>query len=151
MDCSLPGSSIYGIFQSRVLGVGCHCLLRHIMLVSYNMKKVKVLVTQLCSALCNPMECSPPSSSAHGILQARILEWAVMPSSRGSFQPRDQTQVFRTADGFLTVWNQPWIFIERTDAEALATWWKEPTHCKRPWFWERLKAKGEEGSRGWDG
>ena len=100
MDCSLPGSSIYGIFQSRVLGVGCHCLLRHIMLVSYNMKKVKVLVTQLCSALCNPMECSPPSSSAHGILQARILEWAVMPSSRGSFQPRDQTQVFRTAGRF---------------------------------------------------
>ena len=87
-------------FPGKSTGVGCHCLLRHIMLVSYNMKKVKVLVTQLCSALCNPMECSPPSSSAHGILQARILEWAVMPSSRGSFQPRDQTQVFRTADRF---------------------------------------------------
>ena len=35
-------------------------------------------------ALCNPMDCSPPGSSVHGILQARILEWVAMPSSRGS-------------------------------------------------------------------
>ena len=35
-------------------------------------------------SLCNPMNCSPPSSSVHGILQARILEWVPMPSSRGS-------------------------------------------------------------------
>ena len=41
--------------------------------------------------LCNPMDCSPPGSSAHGILQARILAWVAMPSSRGSSQPRDQT------------------------------------------------------------
>ena len=37
--------------------------------------------------------CSPPGSSVHGILQARILEWVAMPSSRGSSQPRDQTRV----------------------------------------------------------
>ena len=37
---------------------------------------VCVLVTQLCPALCNPMDCSPPGSFVHGILQARILEWA---------------------------------------------------------------------------
>ena len=37
--------------------------------------KVKVLVTQLCPTLCDPMDCSPPGSSVHGILQARILEW----------------------------------------------------------------------------
>ena len=36
------------------------------------------------TALCNPMDCSPPGSSVHGILQARILEWVAMPSSRGS-------------------------------------------------------------------
>ena len=47
--------------------------------------KVKVLVTQLCLALCNPMGCSPPGSSIHGILQARILDWVVISSSRGSF------------------------------------------------------------------
>ena len=48
---------------------------------------------QSCLTLCNPMDCSLPSISVHGILQARILEWVAMPSSRGSFQPRDQTQV----------------------------------------------------------
>ena len=39
--------------------------------------------------LCNPMDYSPPGSSAHGILQVRILEWVAMPSSKGSSQPRD--------------------------------------------------------------
>ena len=48
---------------------------------------------QSCPTLCNPMDCSLPGSSIHGILQARILEWVVMPSSRGSSQPRDQTCV----------------------------------------------------------
>ena len=48
---------------------------------------------QSCPALCDPMDCSPPGSSVPGILQARILEWVAMPSSRGSSQPRDQTHV----------------------------------------------------------
>ena len=39
-----------------------------------------VLVTQLCPTVCNPMDCSPPVSSAHGILQASILEWVAIPS-----------------------------------------------------------------------
>ena len=41
--------------------------------------------------LCNPMDYSPPCSSVHGILQARILEWVAMPSSRGSSWPGGQT------------------------------------------------------------
>ena len=48
---------------------------------------------QLCLTLCNPMDCSTPGSSVHGILQARILEWVAMPSSRGSSPPRDETSV----------------------------------------------------------
>ena len=51
-------------------------------------------VTQLCPNLCNPMDCSLPGSSVHGILQARILEWVAISSSRGSSQPRDPSQVF---------------------------------------------------------
>ena len=39
---------------------------------------VCVLITQLCLTLCDPMECSPPGSSVHGILQARILEWVAI-------------------------------------------------------------------------
>ena len=50
-------------------------------------------VAQLCPTLCDPMNCGPPGSSAHGILQARVLEWVAMPSSRGSSQPRDQTLI----------------------------------------------------------
>ena len=43
-----------------------------------------------CPALCDPEDSSPPGSSVQAILQARLLEWVVVPSSRGSFQPRDQ-------------------------------------------------------------
>ena len=52
-----------------------------------------VLVTQSCSTLCNPMDCCPPGSSGHEILQARILEWIITPFSRGSSWPRDWTRV----------------------------------------------------------
>ena len=48
---------------------------------------------QLCPTLCDPMDHSLLGSSVHGILQARILEWVAMPSSRGSSPPRDRTQV----------------------------------------------------------
>ena len=48
---------------------------------------------QSCPTLCNPLDCSPPGSSVHAILQARILEWVSMPFSRGSSQPRDQTHL----------------------------------------------------------
>ena len=51
-------------------------------------------VFSVASTLCDPMDGSPPGSSVHGILQARILEWVALPSSRGSSQPRDETWVF---------------------------------------------------------
>ena len=57
----------------------------------------KALVTQLCPILSNPMNCSPPGSSVHGIFQARILESIAIFSSRGSSWPRDCTQVSCTA------------------------------------------------------
>ena len=46
--------------------------------------EVKVLVAQLCLTLCDPMDCSPPGSSVHGILQARMLEYVAISSSKGS-------------------------------------------------------------------
>ena len=52
---------------------------------------------------CDYMDCSPPGSSVHGILQARILEWVAIPFSRGSCRPRDQTRVSRVAGRFFTI------------------------------------------------
>ena len=66
-------------------------------------KMVLCLVAQLCLALHDPMDCSPPDSSVHGILQTRILEWVAISSSRGSSQPRDQTQVSHIAGGLFTI------------------------------------------------
>ena len=51
-------------------------------------------VPQWCLTLCDPVDRSPPGSSVHGILQARILEWVAMPFTRGSSWPRNQTRVF---------------------------------------------------------
>ena len=76
-------------------------------------EKVKMLVAQSCPTLCNPMDYSPPGSSVHGILQARILEWVAIPFSRGSSPPRDRTQclMFSTLAGrFFTTgatWEAP--------------------------------------------
>ena len=64
---------------------------------------VEVLVAQSCPSLCNPMDYSPPGSSVQGILQASTLEWVAMPSSRGSSQPRDWTQVSHITGRFFNV------------------------------------------------
>ena len=114
MDCSLPGSSVHGIFQARVLewsaitfswpaqslqtrptlcdphrrqatrlprpwdspgkntGVGCHFLLQCMKV------KSESEVAQSCPPLSDPMDCSLPGSSIHGIFQARVLEWSVI-------------------------------------------------------------------------
>ena len=59
--------------------------------------QMKVKVDQLCPTLCDPM-----GYTVYGILQTRILEWVAIPFSRGSSQPRDQTQVSCIAVGFFT-------------------------------------------------
>ena len=71
---------------------------------------------QLYSTLCDPVNCHPPGSSVHRILQARVLEWVAMPSSRGSFWPRDGTCVSwgswiaGTDSSLLSHWESPsWV------------------------------------------
>ena len=63
-----------------------------------------MLVAQSRPTLCNPTDCSPPGSSDHGILQARILEWVATPFSRVSSRPRDGTQVSWIAGRFFAIW-----------------------------------------------
>ena len=64
----------------------CVCVSRYVMPNSYG-----------------PMDCSPPGSSFHGILQARLLEWVAIPFSRGSSRPKDRTWVSCIADRFFTI------------------------------------------------
>ena len=61
-------------------------------------------VAQSCPTLCNPMECSLPVSSVHGIFQTRILEWVAISFSRGSSQPRHWTLVSCIASRLFTIW-----------------------------------------------
>ena len=61
-------------------------------------------VAQSCLTLFDPMDCSLPRSSVRGIFQSRVLEWVAISFSRGSSQPRDRTQVSRTAGRCFTVW-----------------------------------------------
>jgi len=58
------------------------------------MRKVEMLVTQSCPALCDSMDCSPPNSSVHGLFPIWMLDWIAMSFSRESSRPRDQTRVF---------------------------------------------------------
>ena len=63
-----------------------------------------MLVAQSCPTLFDPVDCSPPGSTVHGIFQARILEWVAISFSRGSSWPRDRTQVSCIAGIFFTDW-----------------------------------------------
>ena len=63
-----------------------------------------MLVAQLYMTLCDPMNYSPPGSSVHGILQARVLEWVAISFFKGSSWPRDPTWVSCIAGGFITIW-----------------------------------------------
>ena len=76
-------------------------------------KKVKLLSRV---QLCNPMYCSLPGSSVHGIFQARVLEWVAISFSSRSSQPRDLTRVSHTAGRCFTVWatREAQYYIQKT-------------------------------------
>ena len=134
MDCGLTGSSVHGIVQARILEwLSCPppgdlpdpgiesvspvipALQADSLLLSHwgnpNWLKSLLLqsvseseVGQSCPTLCDPIDCSLPSSSVHGIFQARVLKWVAISFSRGSSQPRDWTWVSCIAGRHCTVW-----------------------------------------------
>ena len=79
-------------------GVGCHFLLQ------CRTVKSESEVSQSCPTLSDPMDCSLPGSSLHGILQARILKWVAISFSRLSSWPRDRTQVSHVAGRRFNLW-----------------------------------------------
>ena len=83
------------------MGIYARCIHCRITETAYCQSESEV--AQSCPTLSDPMDCSPPGSSIHGIFQARILEWATISFSRGSSQPRDRTRVSCIADRRFTV------------------------------------------------
>ena len=85
-------------------------------LLLIHLSVVLCLVAQSCRLFATPWTIAHQALLSMGILQARILEWVAMPSSRGSSQPKDQTQVSFIAGGFFTIWStygilQNWSLI----------------------------------------
>ena len=70
-----------------------HCITSFFRTDTYCLSNCQGEVAQSCPTLCNPVDCSLPGSSVHGILQARILEYVAISFSRESSWPRDQTCV----------------------------------------------------------
>ena len=104
-------------------GVGCHFLLQCVK------EKSESEVAQLCPTFSNPMNCSLPGSSIHGIFQARVLEWGARLSTQNWCfwtvvlektleSPLDCKEIKPVN----LKGNKSWIFIGRTDAEALILW-----------------------------
>ena len=115
---------------------------------------------QLCPILCDPMYCSPPGSSVHGISQARILEWVAISSSKRSFGSRDQTYAPCFAGGLFTT--EPpgkphtvWVWLN-LPSDPPVTWGcailgKEQSFCELPSLSVKVRTtpfhpKGREGS-----
>ena len=80
-------------------------------------------VAQWCPTLCDPMDCSPPGSSIHGILQARVLEWVAICFSRGSSWPRNRTWVSGTVGRCFTVWATREVWVKHK-LKVLLAWSK---------------------------
>ena len=81
-----------------------HKITRHLLLGRKAMPDLESEVAQSYLTLCDPMDCSLPGSTIHGIFQARILEWVAIPFSRRSSQPRDWTQVSHIVGRRFTLW-----------------------------------------------
>ena len=88
MDCSPPGSSAHGILQARLLEWGaiafCAYLTTYVQIIC-----VCVLVAQSCPTLCNPIDCSPPGPSVHGILQAKTMEGIAISFSKRNYRKKE--------------------------------------------------------------
>ena len=80
------------------------CLWQPLTHLCLKWKESESEVAQLCPTVCDPVDCSPLSSSIHGILQARILEWVAISFPRVFSQPRDQTQVSCIAGRCFNLW-----------------------------------------------
>ena len=89
------------------------------------------------STLCDPVDCSPLGSSIHGILQARVLEWAAISFSRRSSRPRDQTWVSRIAGRPLSHQGSPYGVLCNMSISCEEDGHSLPSSPFRLWEWKQ--------------
>ena len=125
MDCSPPGSPVHGIFQTRILEwfaisfSRASSQPRDRIRVFHTFRSDQIrLVAQSCPTLYDPMNCSPPGSSVHGIFQARVLEWVAISFSR------DRTQVSCIASRHFTIWATRELVNFNTPLTSMDRWSK---------------------------
>ena len=99
LSCVRVESSLPYFFLSLILK-----LVFQFQSIKCMMRESESEVAHSCPTLCDTMDCSLSGSSVHGIFQARVLEWIDISFSRGSSQPRYQTQVSRIAGSHFTFW-----------------------------------------------
>ena len=99
-------------------------------------------VTELCLRLWEPMDCSLPDSSVHGIFQAKILEWVAIYSSRGSLQPRNRTHASKIsciAGGFFTTAPPGKSVLTEISVKVEVTWQVFQNNCWKSLFTAETK------------
>ena len=109
-------SRLQGIFWTQVSHIARGCF------TSWATREAQILhwtkseseVAQSCPTLCDPMDCSLPGFSVHGIFQARVLEWVAISFSRGSSWPRDRPQVSCIAGRRFTLWATREYYVKRS-------------------------------------
>ena len=105
--------------------------------IAVNRRESESEVAQSCPTLWDPMDCSPPGFSIHGILQARILEWVAISFSRESSQPRDGTQVSCITGRCFNLWATREAGIDKIYSKS----WKEKNLPPRILYPARLSFK----------
>ena len=105
-------------------------------------------VTQSCPTLCDPVNCSLPGSSVHGIFQAIALEWVGISLSSGSSRPRDRTQVSRIVDRCFTVWaiRQVFNFMNTFGEQCTLT---KAKHALGVWYLVGTLSVFEDMGKAW--
>ena len=144
LDCSLPGFPCPWDFPGKSTGVGCRFLLQGIFLTEGSDPGLHIVD-----------RCFTVWATSWTI--KKVEHWRI-DSFKLWFWRRFLRILEKTArktsqsilrKSILNIQWKDWCW--RWSSNTLATWCEEPTYWKRPWWWEKLKTEGEEGSRGWDG
>ena len=122
MNCSTQGFSVHHYLPefAQLNNSNSMCIYNWYIFLYSGKWKSESEVAQSCPTLCDPMHCSLPGSSAHGIFQAGILEWVAISFSRGSSEPRNQTCVSCIVGGFL-YWPCPTSSTQMIQEKILAS------------------------------